>query len=69
MAGNEADVKSPHRCNKEVEKSDELDVNDSSSSTAATLCISHILKTFETVPSVIWSESLTVGTKEKKIIY
>lgn len=34
LAGNEADVKSPHHCNKEVEKSDELDVNDSSSSMA-----------------------------------
>lgn len=67
MAGNEAVVKSPHHCNKEVEKSDELDVNDSSSSMAATLFF-HILRTFETIPSVIWSESLTVGRKEKKSI-
>lgn len=65
MAGNEAVMKSPHHCNKEVEKSDELDVNDSSSSMAATLFF-HILRTFETIPSVIWSESLTVGRKEKK---
>lgn len=68
MAVNEADVKSPHHCNKEVEKSDELDVNDSSSSMAASLWFFfHILRTFETIPSVIWSESLTAGRKEKKI--
>lgn len=66
-AGNEADRKSPHHYKKEVEKSDELEVNDSSS-IVATLCSFHILRTFERIPSVTWSESLTVGRKGKKRI-